>query len=103
MSILGILRNNRVTTGQTPQGMRSVRRRAQIEETQREQIETPGGGGTATRDIDDVCGLKMATLNIQDGRRNRLNAALRCMKQMEIDLGVLTETKFQNDKFTKAC
>ena len=103
MSISGILRATRVTTDQPPQGARSVRWREQIEETQDEQIVTPDDGGTATRDIGDVCELKMATLNIQDGRRNRLNAALRCMKQMEIDLGVLTETKFQNDKYTKTC
>ena len=51
----------------------------------------------------EVCGkLKVATLNIQDGRNNRLNAALRCMKQMNIDMGILTETKFSNDKYTKA-
>ena len=45
--------------------------------------------------------LKLATLNIIDGRTNRLNAALRCMQQMNVDVGLLTETKFHNDMFTK--
>jgi len=45
--------------------------------------------------------LKLATLNIIDGRKNRLNAALRCMQQMNVDVGLLTETKFHNDMFTK--
>ena len=46
--------------------------------------------------------LRIATLNIIDGRKNRLNAALRCMRQMNIDLGILTETKFNTDRYTKA-
>lgn len=45
--------------------------------------------------------LKLGTLNIQDGRRNRLNAALRCMSLLEVDIGLLTETKFANDRYTK--
>lgn len=45
--------------------------------------------------------LRLMTLNIVDGRRNRLNAALRCCAQMNVDVGLLTETKFQNDKYTK--
>ena len=46
--------------------------------------------------------LRIATLNIIDGRRNRLNAALRCMRGMNIDLGIITETKFNTDRYTKA-
>jgi len=45
--------------------------------------------------------LRLATLNIIDGRRNWLNSALRCMKQMNIDVGDLTETKFHNNMYTK--
>ena len=45
--------------------------------------------------------LRLVTLNICDGRRNRLNAALRCMRQMNVDVGILTETKFTNTCFTK--
>ena len=45
--------------------------------------------------------LRLGTLNIQDGRRNRLNAALRCMRLMNVDIGLLTETKFANDRYTK--
>ena len=103
MPILGILRAPRIAGVRfSPQRERLIRWRAQIEETQ-QQKETPVEVGTPPKAIAEVCRLKMATLNIQDGRRNRLNAALRCMKQMEIDFGVLTETKFQNDKYTKFC
>ena len=45
--------------------------------------------------------LKIATLNIMDARRTRLNAALRCMSQMNVDLGILTETKLSHDKYAK--
>ena len=58
--------------------------------------------GTATVETEEICGkIKIANLNIQDGRNSRLNGALRCMKQMDVDIGVLTETKFSNNKFTK--
>jgi len=36
--------------------------------------------------------LRLMTLNIVDGRKNRLNAALRCCAQMNVDIGLLTET-----------
>ena len=66
-----------------------------------EQIDEPVIDATPV--ARDICGeLKIATLNITDGRNSRLNGALRCMKQMEVDIGVFTETKFSNDKFTKA-
>ena len=45
--------------------------------------------------------LRLATLNIVDGRRNRLEAALRCMKMANIDIGLLTETKLPQSKHTK--
>ena len=45
--------------------------------------------------------LQLGTLNIQDGQRNRLNAALRSMRLMEVDIGILTEMKFSNNKYTK--
>ena len=47
--------------------------------------------------------LRIATLNIIDARKSRLNAALRCMSQMNIDLGIFTETKLITDKYTKLC
>ena len=52
--------------------------------------------------IPESTSLRLATLNIIDGRRNRLNAALRCMKQMNVDIGLLTETKLSNDRYTKS-
>ena len=52
--------------------------------------------------IPEFASLRLATLNIIDGRRNRLNAALRCMKQMNVDIGLLTETKLSNDRYTKS-
>ena len=47
--------------------------------------------------------LAIATLNIIDGRRWRLNAAVRCLAGMHIDLAVLTETKLSSDHYTKHC
>ena len=46
--------------------------------------------------------LRLATLNVMDARNNRLNVALLCMSQMNIDLGILTEMKLSTDKYTKA-
>ena len=46
--------------------------------------------------------LRLATLNITDARNARLNAAIRCMKEMRIDIGVLTETKLHHDRYTKS-
>ena len=45
--------------------------------------------------------FRLAMLNIVDARNCRLNAALRCMNQMNIDLGILTEMKLSTDKYTK--
>ena len=45
--------------------------------------------------------LRLCSLNILDGRRNRLNAALRCIRQMNIDLAVFSETKFHNEYYTR--
>ena len=51
-----------------------------------EQIDEPVIDATPV--ARDICGeLKIATLNITDGRNSRLNGALRCMKQMEVDIG----------------
>ena len=44
--------------------------------------------------------LRLATLNIIDGRRNRLEAALCCMKMSNIDIGLLTETKLPESRHT---
>ena len=49
-----------------------------------------------------VPSFRLATLNIMDGRRNRLNAAIRCMEQANIDVGLLTETKLSTDMYTKS-
>ena len=47
--------------------------------------------------------LAIATLNIIDGRRWRLNAAVRFLAGMKIDLAVLTEMKLSSDHYTKHC
>ena len=80
----------------------------------RVQFLIPGSDTTHDNTVDDIqqttteqpipesTSLRLATLNIIDGRRNRLNAALRCMKQMNVDIGLLTETKLSNDRYTKS-
>ena len=45
--------------------------------------------------------IKLATYNIRDGRNVRLEGALRAMKQMNVDLGILTETKFTDGVHTR--
>jgi Exonuclease III len=52
---------------------------------------------------DDHSSLTIATLNIINAGRSRLNAALRCMREMNVDLGILTETKLYHTKYSKAC
>ena len=49
------------------------------------------------------CTITVATINIRDGKNARLNAACRCLSQMNVGIGVLTETKFMNKKYTKRC
>ena len=49
-----------------------------------------------------VPSFRLATLNITDGRKSRLNAAIRCMEQANVDVGLLTETKLSNDMYTKS-
>ena len=44
----------------------------------------------------------LCLLNIMDGRKSRLNAAIRCMEQANIDVGLLTETKLSTDMYTKS-
>jgi len=46
--------------------------------------------------------FRLATLNITDGRNSRLNAAIHCMEQANVDVGLLTETKLATDKYTKS-
>ena len=43
--------------------------------------------------------LTIGTLNIRDGRNSRLAIAMRCMRQMNVGLGVLTETKISHDMY----
>ena len=45
--------------------------------------------------------IKLATYNIQSGRRGRLEMALREMDQMNIDIGILTETKLTAGIYTR--
>jgi hypothetical protein len=45
----------------------------------------------------------MITYNIISAGDSRLNMALRAMKHMHIDFGVLTETKLWHDKYTRYC
>ena len=45
--------------------------------------------------------MRLATLNITDARNARLNAALRCFNQMNIDVGILTETKLSGNRYTR--
>jgi len=49
-----------------------------------------------------VPSFHLATLKITDGRNSRLNAAIRCMEQANVDVGLLTETKLTTDKYTKS-
>jgi exonuclease III len=46
--------------------------------------------------------IRIANLNIRDGRNTGLEAVLRASQQMKIDVIVLTETKFQNDHHTRS-
>ena len=45
--------------------------------------------------------IKLATLNIIDARQAGLNATSPCMKQMNVDIAILTETKLTNNKYTR--
>ena len=45
--------------------------------------------------------VKHGTLNIQDGKNTRLNHALQCLSQMEVDIAMLTETKFMDEYYTQ--
>jgi exonuclease III len=81
--------------GDEPEDEQSVEDEALEEDTNNEETEEEENAP------ETVPKLRLATLNILDGRNNRLNAALRCMKQMNVDVGILTETKFHNNMFTK--
>ena len=100
MTLRGILR----TAGSASSGNRRVAwATTLVQENPQPQHTITGEEDGATETTAEESGrtLRLATLNITDGRRNRLNAALRCMRQMNVDVAVLTETKFQNNKFTK--
>ena len=45
--------------------------------------------------------IKLATYNIQSGRSGRLEIALREMEKMNIDIGILTETKLTDGIYTR--
>jgi hypothetical protein len=44
--------------------------------------------------------IHLITLNIRNGTNSNLNVVLRAMHQMQLDLGILTETKIMNDMYT---
>ena len=48
---------------------------------------------------DTPTNLTIGTLNIRDGRNTRLAIAMRCMREMRVGLGVLTETKISHDMY----
>jgi exonuclease III len=50
----------------------------------------------------DVNHLNICSYNIMHGGNNRLNQALRCMRMMNMDLGILTETKLTDGRHTRA-
>jgi hypothetical protein len=54
------------------------------------------------RDTDADPLILIATLNIHDGCNSGLEAALRASEQMKVDIIVLTDTKFQNDHYTRS-
>lgn len=45
--------------------------------------------------------LWLVTLNITNARNACLNAAICCMKEMQVDILVLTETKLHHDRYKK--
>lgn len=53
--------------------------------------------------LEKCSSLSIGTLNIINAGRSRLNAALRCMREMNMDLGILTETKLYHTKYSKSC
>ena len=79
---------NRVRWDETPPAERPTTHPPELPRTRTEQ----------PKSLDTT--LRLATLNIIDGRRNRLEAALRCMKMSNIDIGLLTETKLPESRHT---
>ena len=47
--------------------------------------------------------LRIITINIMSGHNNRLEAVCLTLHKMGADIGILTETKFNNDKYTQNC
>jgi exonuclease III len=45
--------------------------------------------------------IRIATYNIRNGRKGKLEGALRALEKMNIDIGILRETKITNDCYTK--
>ena len=61
--------------------------------------ETTATGGDSTG-LDRKL-IRLATYNIRSGRAGRLEIALRAMKQMNVDLGILTEAKLTDGIYTR--
>ena len=55
------------------------------------QIQTQDRWGV--RGLDEARGIGLATLNIRPGRAGRLELDLRALKQFNVDVGVMQETK----------
>ena len=47
--------------------------------------------------------IHLITLNICNGQCSNLNIALHTLHQMRVDLGILMETKIDNDKYMQDC
>ena len=47
--------------------------------------------------------LCLITLNIWSGRNSNLNVVLQTMHQMQVDIGILMDTNFDNDMYTRDC
>ena len=47
--------------------------------------------------------IRLITLNIRNGGYSNLNVVLRAIHQMRVDIGILTETKIDNDMYTRDC
>ena len=45
--------------------------------------------------------LVIGTINLEKGRHVRMQAAARCLEKMNIDPGILTETKIVNEIYTR--
>jgi hypothetical protein len=72
-------------------------------ETRTKPTRTADTGRQSTGAIDNDCiNINIATYNIRDGRNSNLEAALRACKKMQIDVGILTETRLSTDRYKRS-